>query len=436
MPRPFAALLALLVAGCESPGSTEADAGERGQHADAGADAAPGEDSAGASAGPAGPGSAPDPMAPGPFPVGVMTVDLYDDSRADPETGRGRWLRTEIWYPAVESARDGPFEVLDLREEARGIDLGDKAEVIEQAHIPRIQLAAVRGAEVERRFAPYPVVFFSHGSNGIRWQSVFYTPHLASHGYVVVAPDHDENTIWNILVDGLDEDSLMASMWKRPDDVRFVTDTVLGYGKDPGHPLHGALDPERIGVTGHSLGGITAMGVPCRDARFKATVLHSPQPLAGWAVGACQGDYPVPSLTLGGTRDETLAYCGQYCGYRDLLQGPQPAYLAEIIDGGHFTFSDICRLDLLQVAEQLHLGKKASHVLTDGCGEQNVPFETAHQAINHYSTAFFNAYLRGSTGSLDYLAPSSDPPLDVVRFHEGPVPDYPEEGGCGACQPF
>jgi len=424
-------LLALfLLSGCEEPAESASGPGSLA------GDAGQADADAGSPGGPASPSVAPDPMQRGPFPVGVMTVDLYDESRVVPETGKGRWLRTEIWYPAVESARGGPFVTLDLRDEARGIDLGDKAAIIEGADIPQIPLDCVRDAAVEPSHAPYPVILYSHGSNGIRWQSVFYTPHLASHGYVVIAPDHDENTIWNIILDGLEEDSLLVSMQKRPDDIRFVTDTVLGYNADPDHLLHGALDPERMGITGHSLGGITSVAVPCKDPRFRASVLHSPQIHAGYAVGQCPDDFPVPSMTVGGTRDELLAYCGQYCGYKDVLKSTRPRYLVEIVDGGHFTFSDICQLDLTQVADELELGDKAAHVLNDGCADFNAPSAQAHQATNHYSTAFFNAYLRGSTGSLDYLVPSSEPPLDVARFHAGDVGDYPGEGGCAACRLF
>ena len=34
------------------------------------------------------------------------------------------------------------------------------------------------------------VIVFSHGYSGIRFQSVFFTEWMASHGYLVVAPDH------------------------------------------------------------------------------------------------------------------------------------------------------------------------------------------------------------------------------------------------------
>jgi dienelactone hydrolase len=386
---------------------------------------------------PAGPGVTPDPMAPGPFPVGVRTYDLYDDSRPNAATGKGRWLRTEVWYPAVQAARDLPLAVVSLKEEAKGIDLGDKADLILNADVPDIPTDAHRDAALDAAHGPYPVLLFSHGANGIRWQSVFYTVHLASHGYVVISPDHESNTLWDILISGVSMSSIGESIPARILDQRFLLDTALGWNADPAHPLHGAIDPEHVGATGHSLGGITSTGLACADPRIDTVVLHSPQILAGLAAGHCLGKpYPVPNLTMGGTLDETLKYCGQYCDYKDRLPLEPAKYLFELVNGGHFTFSDVCLLDLVDIANKLELGTAATHILNDGCGEQNVPYDEAHQAINHYATAFLNWQLRGSEGSRELLIDRDDPPFEHVNFFEGDVPDFWGEGGCANCKQF
>ena len=386
---------------------------------------------------PAGPGEAPDPMSFGPFPVGVRTYDLYDDSRPDPERGTGRWLRTDVWYPAVQAARDGERAVIDLKVEALGIDLGDKEDVIMNADIPEIPTEAVRDALLDASHGPYPVVLFSHGSNGIRWQSVFYTVHLASHGYIVISPDHDYNTLWDILIDGFMADTMADSLTKRPDDMRFLLDTLLGWHEDADSPFFGAVDGEHVAASGHSLGGVTSTALGCLDERIDVIVLHSPQIMAGQMIGGCMDKpYPVPSLTQGGTLDDTLTYCGQYCDYRHELFGDQPRYLMELVDGGHFTFSDVCLLDLVEVARELEMGSDAEHILTDGCGDFNVDYEIAHDTINYYATAFLNGYLRGSEASLDLLVERDEAPFDVINFFEGDVPDFWGEGGCAECSVF
>jgi predicted dienelactone hydrolase len=44
--------------------------------------------------------------------------------------------------------------------------------------------------DVDRAAGQYPLVLFSHGNAGIRFQSLFLAAHLASHGYIVASPDH------------------------------------------------------------------------------------------------------------------------------------------------------------------------------------------------------------------------------------------------------
>src|SRR5262249_32625239 len=65
----------------------------------------------------------------------------------------------------------------------------------------------------------HPMLAFSHGSGGVRYQSPYFTEFLASQGFVVVAPDHVGNTFTD---DSADYATLMT---RRPQDVR---DTVQG----------------------------------------------------------------------------------------------------------------------------------------------------------------------------------------------------------------
>ena len=57
---------------------------------------------------------------------------------------------------------------------------------------------AVVGAPLDPSGGPYPVVLFSHGSCGYPAQSLFLTPLLASRGFIVVAPPHPGNTIFEL----------------------------------------------------------------------------------------------------------------------------------------------------------------------------------------------------------------------------------------------
>ena len=70
--------------------------------------------------------------------------------------------------------------------------------------------------------AGFPVVAFSHGNGGIRFQSIFLTEVLAQHGYVVVAPDHPHNTLLDF-----DESASGTVAMRRPGDVTSAVDELF-----------------------------------------------------------------------------------------------------------------------------------------------------------------------------------------------------------------
>ena len=104
-----------------------------------------------------------EPDSTGPYDVGVRTMVWTD--------ARGKELTAEVWYPAQVADDDEP------------------------ADFPPITLTgtAVRNAEVDLRFGPYPLVAFSHGYAGIRFQSIYLMEHLAAHGRSVAESDQADS---------------------------------------------------------------------------------------------------------------------------------------------------------------------------------------------------------------------------------------------------
>lgn len=103
--------------------------------------------------------------------------------------------------------------------------------------------------------SPRPVVVFSHGNEGIRWQSYFLTEYLTSHGFIVAAPDHTANTM-------LDADSARMAevVLRRPWDVADAFDRLVARSETPGDALEGCVDAAAgYAVVGHSFGGYTAL---------------------------------------------------------------------------------------------------------------------------------------------------------------------------------
>ena len=324
--------------------------------------------------------SVPDPLALGPYPVGVTRIELFDPAQ-------GRTQLTEIWYPAAESARDLPPVTAEsfLPE---GLE-----SLAENATIP---LLAVRDAEISPD-APFPLIAFSHGSGGIRFQNSFQCDHLASHGYVVVAPDHEGNTFFD--GSGNQADLLVA----RPLDIIFLIDQFQAFSDDPGSEFSGWVDNGYgVGVTGHSFGAFTSIEVGNMDDRIVATL-----PMA--FTSEIDSSYDAATFLMLATEDKTIGEV-QNQRIRETYDAvPAPRYIAEVPDGGHYSFSFACQTGL------------AGPWDGDGCGESTrfsdgSPFTFVDDLrvwdiINGYSAAFFGRYIKGIEEYDETLATNLDPEI-------------------------
>ncbi|MDF1565718.1 MAG: hypothetical protein P1V51_21970 [Deltaproteobacteria bacterium] len=359
---------------------------------------------------PAGPEAAPDPGVTGPYAVGVRTVWLEDPTREDPYgEAAGRRFKVEVWYPAVEEARDAARDLLDLHAEAPPSVVA----ALEGVSIPRVEQPAVRDAALHEKDAPYPVIVFSHGNGGIRAQSFSYTAHLASHGYLVVSADHVGNTLFDFLDVTDVTGNTLNSIFDRPEDLRLMLDALEDGSFDPGGELAAAADLERVGVTGHSLGGLTSLYVSqpdqsAFDARYDAAVPVTPATEVLALLAAPVEGVELPLLYVGATADQTLDYQVETVAAYEKHTGHRA--MAGVVDAGHFSFSEICELELGEAALALGMSEDIAGLLEDGCGPQNIPVSRAHTLNNFYGTAWFNIYLRGSelTAS-EWLDPAAAP---------------------------
>jgi hypothetical protein len=78
----------------------------------------------------------------------------------------------------------------------------------------------------------------------------------------------------------------LADVVNQPGDVSFIIDSMLAWNEEPGNLFEGSIDPDRIGATGLSLGGMTTLLVTyhaeLRDPRIKAAApIASPSDLFG-----------------------------------------------------------------------------------------------------------------------------------------------------------
>ncbi len=97
------------------------------------------------------------------------------------------------------------------------------------------------------------MIIFAHGLSAFSRQSVEYTTELASHGYIVASPGFPQSRI------DAPGGPRLAAVLDQPADVSFVIDQMLKLNRANDGPFAGTIDEDHIGMTGHSLGGLTTM---------------------------------------------------------------------------------------------------------------------------------------------------------------------------------
>ncbi len=328
----------------------------------------------------------------GPYGVGVETLEFTDS--------RGKELVAEVWYPAVveDGAEPDPYQEI------------------------QVAMDGHREVPPDLRGAPYPLLAFSHGFAAIRYQSAFLTEWLASHGYVVVAPDHPDNTLLDI-----DFDLVWKVMLERPDDVRNSVDELIAQAAGGHENLAGMVEEGSYGVLGHSFGAVTSLvmggGEPdwqgvldycsandayaCQymgegleagmaeghgtvDDRIAVTVPMSPGVWYAFGQdGANLADVRQP-LVLGGDRDTVLDYETEIRPVYERLESPKR--FGTLANAGHYAFSNICDL---------------APFWADDCDEDGdwIDMELAQHVTRVVVTAHLDLQLLGIEQASAYLEP-------------------------------
>lgn len=339
----------------------------------------------------------PEPLSPGPFPVGVLTVVFTDNTRIDNVTKQPRTLVTEIWYPATDSARRLPlnkysdFTPGGVTPEVD--ELTRKAYKMSAAQIDKIYWnEAHRNAPVRK--GRFPLVIFSHGNGGTRYQNTFWCDYLASHGYIIVSPDHTGNARWTI-IDGkpvvFQASERQNSAKDRPLDLSFLLDQMIRWDKGGDKRFAGHIDTDRVAVSGMSFGSYTAHWAADRDARFKAVIAMSGAPPS-------HTNLTVPSLRMLGTEDRTIGPAGNAAIRDNHARHTGPSFLLELKNGGHYSFTDMFKISR-NFGDGVGTGKRRD----TGEPFEFTSMETTYRIINSYSVAFLGYYLKGEKSYMGFL---------------------------------
>jgi dienelactone hydrolase len=226
----------------------------------------------------------PFPKPSGPYAVGTVSRLLTDPSRTNRNNipTNSSFMAT-FWYPAEAKAGVMPEAYVESNATLYAYSNERNPGIVSQfvSHaVPELPLATNQ--------AIYPVLIYSHGG-GFRRQNTDKALELASHGYVVVAMDHEWTTasvfpsgqiIYGAGFCSNSKECFQPALDSAITDFRFVLDQLAAL--NPADALSGRLDLERVGAFGFSAGGVPVAEFGRVDARCKAVALLDP----GWLLEA------------------------------------------------------------------------------------------------------------------------------------------------------
>jgi dienelactone hydrolase len=329
----------------------------------------------------------------GPHPVGVVSHELADPGRG------GRRIALEIWYPADPSHRGQDLTAATQDEYSLFGGFSVRQEAVRDAR-------PLAGA--------HPGVLFSHGFAGHRRQSTFLCTHLASHGYLVAAPDHAGNTMTDMMMLALslgpsqmpsDPEALLGGyVFDRPRDMSLCLDALAG-GELAGRVGELTLSCG-VGVTGHSFGGYTSLLLARRDPRVRAVVPIAPAGGPGplWALALERElDFAFPqgveTLYLSAERDTLLPLAGIEQLFR---RTPEPARMLVLERADHMHFCDRVERSHEFFRSMPQVGPFAAIARSLPPMSELVPGFQGHDFTNLCTQMHFDAVLRGSEQARDF----------------------------------
>lgn len=338
------------------------------------------------------------PIGAGPYEVGVTTITINDATRNRP-------LTVDVWFPLAEGVTGEAHQYTLLP----GVYYESPAAISAEA-------ASISSD------GPFPLVVYSHGSGGLRYIDSNYTEAIASHGYVVVAPDHTGNTAVDRLADT--ETEFEVTAFNRPNDVKAVIDAML----DPSRPettgFVASVDPERIAVTGHSFGGFTTLAMASGYTNSIGTFAADPRVDAIIPLAPATGDgtnllsdadlaaITVPVLVMVGTNDQTTPVNPNVTRVWE-LSGSSPLIRVELVDGQHQTFTDLCDYQeflptLVGVPQAVFDAINDS--AEEGCSPGDMPIDRAKELTNTFAVQFLESVFRNGPA----IDPTTRFPDDVI----------------------
>ena len=354
----------------------------------------------------------------GPYAVGTTSFMLVDETREElyaEKAGEPRRIMVQIWYPAepVRGAKPALWlENMDVMGPAIASYLDLPSFFLD--HVKYAQTNAITDAPVAVEQVQYPLLLFSHGWGGFKAQNTYQVEELASHGYILAAPDHTYGATATVFPDGtvalnnpealpsesgLSDNEFLAAaqilgeQWSG--DLSFILDTLKHLQPDdPASQLVNRIDFARIGAFGHSTGGGAAFQFCTSDERCQAVLGMDPymDPVSFEVQdqGLSKPYLAMFSAVWAEDRSRNNRIFEQFSS-----NSSGEGFQYSIEQTAHYDFTDMPAFSPLAP----HLGLKGP---LDG--------EQVSKIINAYTLAFFGRYFKG----------------EITTILDQPSPEYPE----------
>ena len=331
-----------------------------------------------------------DAAARGPWPVGVKSMRIGS-------------LKVEVWYPALLGSERGKEPVTyDIRQWLPPVE---RKKIPDDA-APLQACGCYRDLPIDSAHGRYPVAVFIHGTAGFRTQSLAQMEHWASRGFVVVAADYPGLYLADML-----NIKLVSDL---PGDTQKILDALQAPAGDLAF-LDGRIDMTRLGMSGHSAGGMAIKGFGS-TAGVRVLI-----PIA--AGGINPSPTPVSTLVMGGQNDRVVAYKNQQKGYAD---SAPPKRLVGIGNTGHLFPSDLCWItnkageDIVEIALKYEVQNASLATGLFDCPEGRLSQEMTRSIVNYVTTAAFEEKLTCRTVNPFEGILTRYP--DIIEYQEQQVP--------------
>ena len=187
------------------------------------------------------------------------------------------------------------------------------------------EVSGTETPEAPAQSGSFPLVVFAHGFDVSADTYAILEHQLASAGFVVAAPD------FPLTSSAFPGPAIEGDIANQAADVSFVVTSILDPAQVP-EPLQGAIDTTRVGVIGHSDGGVTAAAVAYNasvaDPRIGAAVILSGA--EAWYGGDWFTTSSPPLLAVHGTADEVNSFASS----TTLFDGATGPKMLVAVDGG------------------------------------------------------------------------------------------------------